>query len=144
MDNSVAKTSGKELTAKEEQLLATLRNDAVSMLPVTKICDVAGIDTSTYYRAFKKEHFVRRVHDECVGLIHSSIIPILHTARAQAVLGDKNAHHWAKMLLEMSGLYVPKREAQVKAEIKLVFNVPRPEGIDGAVIDITSEESSGH
>lgn len=130
-------TEKSKLTQKEEDLLETLQDPKVCGLPVTHICDAAKIDTSTYYRAFKKEAFVQRVHDECVGIIHSSILPIIHAAKNAAINDGKNAHHWARMLLEMSGLYIPKKEAQVKAEIKLIFNIPRPGEVEGKIIDVT-------
>lgn len=132
----------KSLTKSEERLLAELRKPTAIGLPVTQICERAEVDEATYYRAFKKEHFLRKVHDECVTVVHSSLLPILNTAAKLAQQGTLPAsHHWAKILLEMSGLYVPNKAAQVKSEIKIMINVPRPGG-EGQVIDVSAERVS--
>lgn len=115
------------LTKSEALLVQQLRNPASCAMTVRAICDAAGVTTATYYRAFKKEPFVRKVHDECVGIVQSSVLPLLQTARRLAVEGNlPTSHHWAKMLLEMSGLYVPNKAAQIKAQINFIFNVDRP------------------
>lgn len=129
-----------KLTSKEERLLEVLVKAETSKLNVIQICEEAKVDTSTYYRAFKKDYFVARIHDECVGLVHSSVLPVLHHARAAAILGEKNSHHWGRILLEMSGLYIPKKEAQVKAEIKLIFEVPRPGMDESKIIEINPKK----
>jgi len=130
-----------ELTEAEETLLDVLLQPENINLPVTKLCEKSGINTATYYRAFKKDHFVRRLQDEAVVLIHGSVIPILHKAKENALKDIPSSHHWAKILLEMSGMYVPNKAANVKTDVKIIINVPRPVGA-ATVIDVTPGKDS--
>jgi hypothetical protein len=131
----------KTLTTSEEKLLEFLSTPESVGMTVTAISDRVNITTNTYYRAFKKEHFVRQLQDEAVGLVHSAVLPVLLKAKENALSDKPNNFHWAKMLLEMSGLYVANKSAQVKADIRVVINMPRPGGSEGKVIDIGSTDA---
>jgi Helix-turn-helix of insertion element transposase len=127
---------GIALTTSEEKLLEFLATPESVGMTVTAICDGVGITTNTYYRAFKKEHFVRQLQDEAVGLVQSSVLPVLLKAKENALSDKPNNFHWAKMLLEMSGLYVPSKAAQVKADVRVIINMPRPGATETKTIDI--------
>lgn len=105
----------------ESALLHVLRRKESASLPVSEICKKAGIDESTYYRAFKKPDFNKVVAQECMGLVQASLLPTLHTVVAQAIEGK--SHHWARILLEMGGVYTPNKESKAPTEIKFVVNL---------------------
>jgi hypothetical protein len=128
MELETVKPDVPSLTPSETLLLEFLGTpDSVGM-SVMAICDKLQITTATYYRAFKKDYFVRQLQDVAVGIVHSAVLPVLHKAKEEALGGARNNFHWAKMLMEMSGLYIPSKAAQVKADIQVIINMPRPDG----------------
>jgi hypothetical protein len=134
-----------DLTKSEIALIKQLRLPASAAMTVTAICEAAGVSTVSYYRAFKKDYFVKKVHDECLGVVQSAVLPIIQTAKRIAADGAlPSSHHWAKMVLEMSGMYVPNKGMQIKSEINFIFNVPRPNQVTVAPgdtpIDAEAEE----
>lgn len=139
MEQNLAPVEEKSLTASETVLLEYLSTPESVNQTVIAICEHCAITTQTYYRAFKKDWFIQRLHDEAVGLVHSSVLPILHKAKENAIGPLPTSHHWARMLLEMSGIYSPSKSAQVKTDIKVIINMPRPDGAS-KIIDITPTE----
>lgn len=126
------------LTPNEQRLLEVLRKPEAATMSTVDICKAAGLNESTYYRAFKRPDFVKAVQAECLSLYQAAMLPVTHRT-IQSALTDKS-HHWARMVQEMTGLYTPNREANVKTPVQVIFNFGRPDS-DNKVIDVTPVNS---
>lgn len=118
----------KRLTKSEIRLLSALAVPQARMLDIVRLCQVAGIGRDTYYRAFKKPWFVEAHNSLALTLIKQHSAPLVNAGIVAAQLGS--FHHW-KVLMEMSGLYDPKRlvlesdEAGGAGSITIRFADPR-------------------
>jgi hypothetical protein len=86
----------------EKKLLQVLLNPENRLKTITDICDIAGCDRKTYYRAFKKKELVDYYTAESRALVRHSLAPVINACIKQAIKGS--APH-AKILLTMAGEY---------------------------------------
>lgn len=87
------------------QLLEVIINPLNRTMPVTKICQIAGISRDSYYRLWKQPEWQAAYRDLCQTTCLSQALSAMQALCQQAALGDVQA---GKMVLEMSGLYQPK------------------------------------
>jgi hypothetical protein len=94
------------LTKAEERILVVLCDPANRDKTVVDICKVAEVCRETYYRAIQKPHFTELAQQLAIAVIKQQVIPLVNSGIAAAKQGS--FQHW-KVLMEMGGLYDPKR-----------------------------------
>jgi AcrR family transcriptional regulator len=103
--------AAREASAGRERLMETLLNPEYRMMSVTAICRKAGIDRSTYYRAFENKDFVERYKARSKELVTHVLGPVVNALADQAKMGNTGA---IKMVLEMAGLYVEPSDVTLR------------------------------
>jgi hypothetical protein len=118
------KSDNYEPTKAEERLLMALAAPENRMLTVVELCGKADISRDTYYRSIKKRPFEELVKQLGHDIIHQHTIPLVQSGIDMAMKGS--FQHW-KVLLEMAGLYDPKRLSLdgENGEITIRFVDPR-------------------
>lgn len=91
-----------ELSAERRRLLNVLVDPVNLTIPVTKRCELAKINRSTYYEAIKDSKFLNILQEECGGVIETAVPALIKKAILQAAKGDFK--FWAA-LMEMAGRY---------------------------------------
>ena len=136
-----------KLTNGQIALLDTLRDPAVILLDVTKICKLAGISKGTYYSAFKSETFLAALRTLKHEVFNAEELPVIHQLAKRAKGDDSQSHHYMKMFLQATGNL--ESEASKPAQIVVVFAVDRPEVQKpmreiNKVIEGEAEDEAGH
>lgn len=123
VDKIITDDNGYKPTPAEIKLLEVLINPEYLGKNVTDICEVAGISRFKYYEAMKKDGFQELVNDMAFRLVKGKIADVLNATYTYA-MGEKG-HQDRKMLLTMAGLYVDKKESEVKGTLGLTVNDKR-------------------
>lgn len=103
-----------EVTEAGERLLEVIVNPESRTLPVSKICQMAGISRDSWYRLWKDERFVRAYNDLCQITCLSQVFPVINALAKQAQAGDPYA---AKMILEVAGFYKPAATVSINHQV---------------------------
>lgn len=98
-----------EPSLSEEKLLEVLLNPQYRMKSITDICGIAGIDRSTYYRAFAKPGFNELYKQKSIELVNQQVAPVINAFVAEAKRGS---FQHGKVLLEMGGVYTEKQQIE--------------------------------
>jgi hypothetical protein len=92
-------------TKAETALLLVMLNPENATLSITDICNLAGVNRSSYYDAFAKEKFVGYYKSKAKDLISHAIGPVVNSFVKEA---KKGSYQHGKTLLEMAGLHTDK------------------------------------
>ena len=92
---------GYQPTPAENKLLEVLLNPKHRFLSKTEITEIAGIDRTSYYVAFKKPEFVEFYKNKAKDLIDQAVVPVIHTFQKQAIAGS---YQHGKALLDMASM----------------------------------------
>lgn len=117
-------------TAAEKKILQVLCNPEHTTKSVTDICEIAGVNRSTYYRAFAKPAFVEYYHDACRQMLAECVGPVIRACEKKAREGS---FPHAKLLLEMAGMYAQRHDLDIEQTVQVVFKIPRPSGEKGEI-----------
>jgi hypothetical protein len=104
------KATDYEPTKMEAAIIEALLNPASRLKTVTELCGIVGCDRKTYYRAFDKPAFVTYLNEQSMIAVKQSVAPVVMAFTREAVRGS---FQHGKVLLEMAGLYVEKKEVKV-------------------------------
>ncbi len=96
----------------EFKLLEVLLDPASRLKTVTDICQAATISRETYYQLYKKPEFRALYKEEALGLIHRSLMQVVHSVVREAVRGS---FQHALAILKMAGLYTEKMEVTTES-----------------------------
>ncbi len=110
-------------TTAEKKLLDVLLNPEHRLKNVTEICELAGCERVTYYRAFKKPHFAEFYRQLTLDLVKGHVGQIVNTFVKCA--NDGSFQH-GKVLLEMAEIYTEKQQHELTGDIHVNFGIPRP------------------
>lgn len=112
--NPVGLTDRFNLTEAGEKLLEVIINPESRTLPVTQICQKAGISRDSWYRLWKDERFIQAFNELCQTMLLSGVAPASHALIVQAAMGDTAA---IKMILEMAGFYKPAATVNINHQV---------------------------
>jgi len=99
-----------EPTAAERKLLEVLANPDYINASVTDICNAAGINRTTYYKAFKKKEFVAYQEKFTKDLLKQGLLPVIRSLEKEA---RKGSYQHQKLYLEMAGMYTEKKQHEL-------------------------------
>lgn len=91
-----------EPTNAELKLLEVLVNPEHYRKSITDKCSIAGVDRTTYYRAYNKPGFRELVAKRAQDLVLEYVLPTIHAFGKQAMLGS---FQHGETILEMANLY---------------------------------------
>lgn len=98
-------------TNTEMKIIEVLLNPAHRLKTITEVCDIVGCDRKTYQRAFDKPAFVEHYNALSMSFVQQSVGSVLNAFHREAVRGS---FQHGKVILEMAGLYVEKKEVKVE------------------------------
>jgi|GEM_PF-1858888 hypothetical protein len=96
------------------QLLEAIIDPVNRILPITKLCERAGISRDSYYRLWKQPEFQTAYRELCQTTCLSQALAAMQALCQQAARGDTGA---IKMVLEMAGIYQPQATANINHTI---------------------------
>lgn len=97
-------------TKNEQKLLEVMLNPDHRFLTIQKQCQLAGVDRSVHYRAFRKKEFVELYREESRALTVRALARVVNACVDEAVRGS--AQH-AKIVLGMAGEYSEKQDVRI-------------------------------
>jgi len=111
----MAEKSGQNLTiyeptASERKLLEALLSPENRLKSVKALCQLLGMSRQAYYNAFNKPAFVAFLNEQSLSLVKQSVAPVLMAFQREAVRGS---FQHGKLILQIAGFYVEKREVKV-------------------------------
>lgn len=89
-------------TKAESAILEALLNPANRLKTITELCDMLGITTRTYQRAFKKREFLELYNEMSMDMVRQHVGPVINAFLKEAKRGS---FQHGKVLLEMAGVY---------------------------------------
>ncbi|MGM0239880.1 phBC6A51 family helix-turn-helix protein [Enterococcus sp. AZ103] len=104
-------------TAAEKKLLEVLINPEYVGKSVTAICKDATVSRKKYYDAMSKEDFRNLVNQTTMDLIKGKASDVLNATYKYAM--KEKGHQDRKMILNIAGIYVEKRETELSGNIDI-------------------------
>ena len=105
--SDTTENNGYEPTGVECKILETILNPENRFLTKTKLCELAGVDRTSFYRVFNKPEFVAYYKKKAVDLVDQSVVPIIHTFTKLAIAGS---YQHGKAVLDMAKMSADKIE----------------------------------
>ena len=105
------KSNEYEPTPVECKILEAMLNPENRFISKTKLCELAGVDRTSFYRVFNKPEFVAYYKKKAVDLVDQSVVPIIHTFTKLAIAGS---YQHGKAVLDMAKMSADKIEIVAK------------------------------
>jgi len=102
--SQIPENQGEEYTPtrKEERLIEALLNPNNREKTITEVCDIAGCNRRTYYRAFEKPGFVELYRKRAKALASKYLGQVMNAFVREAA---KGSFQHGKVILEMAEVY---------------------------------------
>jgi len=97
-------------TANQAKILEVMLNPDCRFLGVGKQCELAGVERSVHYRAFRDPEFVEHYRKESRALVVRALGPVINAQIREALGGSTPA---AKVILGMAGEYSEKQDVRI-------------------------------
>lgn len=122
IDNSVTEINESHLTPAREKILEALLNPEFLGLSITEKCNLIGISRNCWYKAIKDQSFMSLVKKTNIDLIKESAHEIIAASKKVAINSGARGFNDRRMLLEMSGYYVPKSEVNGEFNLRALLD----------------------
>lgn len=101
-------------TTAEKKLLEVLMEPENYTIPISKLCEKAGIGRNTYYHMCKKPEFIKK-RNEILDNIFKSFVPEVKKAAVKYAINNAKNFQDRKMILEMTGEYKPSQDINLNS-----------------------------
>lgn len=129
MNDISAKLNEYQPTPSERKLLEVLLNPEHYKKSITEKCEIAGVDRGIFYIAMKKQEFVDLYNETIKAGIKASVGKVLQATEEFAIRFPGN-HQDRKILLEMAGAYIEKKDLNVSGSL----------GFESSLKDLINED----